>query len=106
MGYRSVRQLTNYFRGRVSKPQKKRTWITRDHRRPSAEVGAETALGDIRNRCHESQERGSRGDIALSDNHALAQAWEARDASNKAPDIVMIRMSVGRSFRQNSGRSA
>ena len=49
---------------------------------------------EIGDGCHESQERGSKGDVALRDNHALAQAWKARDAANKAPEIAIIRRSV------------
>jgi hypothetical protein len=94
MGYQSVRQPTNGFQELVSKPQKTRTWIAHECRIPVAESRAETTPNDIRNGCHGSQERGSKGDIALSDNYALAQAWEARDATRKAPGIVLIRMSV------------
>ena len=49
---------------------------------------------EIGDGCHESQERGSKDDVALSDDHALAQAWEARDAANKVLEIAIIRRSM------------
>ena len=58
---------------------------------------------EIGDGCQESQERGSKGDVALSDHHALAEAWEARDAANMAPEIAIIRRSVRLSVRWCEG---